>query len=157
MNQEKHEILLKVIDRWVVDIETGIVKTRFGNVENTIHGYRRITTSFDGKNYSFRLHQVIVVKAGLNPVGMTINHINGVKTDNRISNLEIITSKENTLHAIKTGLRKPNNAIPPEKFDAIRKEVTEGKMSQRAIAQKYQVGVGTVNEIKTGKRRRNIL
>src|SRR5690348_7614449 len=40
------------------------------------------------------------------PDGLQVNHINGVKTDNRITNLELVTGSENTKHAYRLGLRR---------------------------------------------------
>lgn len=46
------------------------------------------------------LHRIIW-QAAHGPIseGMQINHINGVKTDNRICNLELVTPRGNTQHA----------------------------------------------------------
>ncbi|WP_034300676.1 HNH endonuclease signature motif containing protein [Bacillus cihuensis] len=48
----------------------------------------------------------LVVEAFIGPIpkGRVVNHINGRKLDNRDCNLEIVTYRQNTRHAIRTGL-----------------------------------------------------
>tara|TARA_R110001599_G_scaffold77479_1_gene211351 strand:+ start:291 stop:773 length:483 start_codon:yes stop_codon:yes gene_type:complete len=43
---------------------------------------------------------------GDRPSGMTINHIDGDKLNNDVSNLEYITEEENRIHALKNGLKR---------------------------------------------------
>lgn len=62
-------------------------------------GYDCPTLYKDGKKYAVRAHRA-VIKAFLGdiPEHLEVNHKNGIKTDNRLENLELITHKENLFH-----------------------------------------------------------
>ena len=62
-----------------------------------------IQVSFKGKTY--RSHRLVASTFIENPDGKPfVNHIDGDKENNHVDNLEWVTEKENTEHAIKTGL-----------------------------------------------------
>lgn len=46
-----------------------------------------------------------------NPEKITVNHKNGNKTDNRLENLELVSYRDNNMHARETGLRKSVSPI----------------------------------------------
>lgn len=71
------------------------------------YGYMRVMLSKDNKRYFFTVHKLVGKTFLDNPNSLPqINHINGIKSDNRIRNLEYCTAKENTRHAFKIGLCK---------------------------------------------------
>ncbi len=68
------------------------------------HGYPAIRHYFDGKAKNFRVH-ALVMDAFIGPrqKGMHVNHIDGVKTNNNITNLEYVTPSGNQRNAVERG------------------------------------------------------
>ena len=74
-------------------------------------GYYRISLYINGKNKKTYVHRMVAETFIPNPNDLyEINHIDGVKTNNNVSNLEWCDRMHNMQHAHKNGLIKLNPA-----------------------------------------------
>lgn len=68
-------------------------------------GYYKVVFSHKGVRKSYPVHRLVAMAFIPNPYGKeTVNHIDGDKTNNNVSNLEWASQKENQRHKWRTGL-----------------------------------------------------
>jgi hypothetical protein len=78
-------------------------RTRPGNVIKGIQsncGYRQCLLAIEPNKYRLFLVHRLVLLAFVGPSPLHVNHKNGIKTDNRLNNLEYVTRSQNQRHAI---------------------------------------------------------
>lgn len=102
---------------------------------------------------TFSIHRLLAIRFIPNPLNKPcVNHKNGIKTDNRLANLEWSTFSENILHAVRMGLippgtlQKNGSKLTFDQVRKIRNELKDKNFTE--IAQKYNVCRTTIANIK---------
>jgi hypothetical protein len=74
-------------------------------VLNKETGYYRVDLSVKGHRKLHAVHRLVVLAfIGDIADGYVVNHKSGIKSDNRVTNLEVVTIKQNAEHASQNGL-----------------------------------------------------
>ena len=118
------------------------------------NGYRNASIHINKKMHNKLVHK-LVAKAFLGLSDLQVNHKNGIKTDNRLENLEYVTQSENIVHAYKTGLMSPVQGEKHGFSKLTEKQVVEifhAKGALKVIAKKYGVVASIISLIKNKKR-----
>ena len=138
---------------------TGLVKSFKHSREGRIltpkksKGYLNITLCNFYKHQTFRIHRLVAMTYIPGDFSLQINHINGNKHDNRVENLEWVSSKENVHHAIEIGLidNKGENSSNTELLDSevslIIQDLLNTKLSFSNLAKKYQTTKSIIHHI----------
>jgi hypothetical protein len=77
---------------------------------NNRYGYPMVVLTKPDHRMCHSVHRLVML-AFIGHSDLTVNHKNGIKTDNRLDNLEYLTMSENLFHAHKIGLKKATKII----------------------------------------------
>lgn len=100
---------VRSVDRIILrkDTMTPVFKQgRVLSIQKDRQGYCRIAVSWKGSTNCLKIHRLVAMMFIPNPENKPqVNHIDGDKSNNKVSNLEWVTNSENQLHAVENGLR----------------------------------------------------
>lgn len=147
---------VRSVDR-VIKSKLGKDILREGRVlkTNITKGYVQAVLIARDERHQEKVHRLVAMAFIPNPDGKEfINHINGVKHDNRVENLEWCTKSENTAHAHRTGLIKTMKGAthPTAKLsnETVIRIYNEPGIYKN-VALKYGTTQENVSAIKTGR------
>lgn len=117
-------------------------------------GYPKVSLTINYKLKSYLIHRIVAFAFVLKHKNDTeVNHINGIKHDNMASNLEWCTAKENSIHAVNTGLRislkgesHSKSKLDNQKVLEIR-ALSKSDFSITKLAKIYKVNSGTIHDV----------
>ena len=123
--------------------------------QNFIRDYLVVgLTDYEHKTKTHRVHRLVAITFKNNDnKNLIVNHINGIKTDNREINLEWIERAENSKHTYTSGIYIKK--LTPNMVIEIKNMLSEGVM-QKEIANKFNVSRSIISEINTNKKWINI-
>lgn len=150
---------VKSLDRYVNCPINGINAKRLAPGKILFLGCRNrypfITLYKTNISKTFSVHWLVAKAFIPNPENRKeINHLNGSRLDNNVSNLEWCTHSENIRHADKTGLRKMpkgenqcNSKLKQHQVNSLRFEYKNNNITQLELAKKYGVSRQTISDI----------
>lgn len=155
---------VRVIDRAIHYTQDGkqFVQHRKGTVFSPFlgnNGYLYVQCQHDGKRPKYLVHRLVASAFcdGFEP-SLSVNHMDGVKTNNVPSNLEWITLGENTAHQWSMGLvnlrgeRHPSAKLTDTDVTTIRALLAAGTRKVD-VAKSFDVSVSLIYKIDQGKKR----
>jgi hypothetical protein len=122
---------IKYFPNYYCDINGNVFSKKKKLKQSKRNGYLCVSLCHKGLCKSINVHRIIAETFIPNPYNKKqVNHINGIKTDNRVENLEWVSHSENMIHAITNGL-----FLPPQKNRLdLSKEVYQYDLQGKFIA-----------------------
>lgn len=126
-------------------------------------GYLAVQMWRHGKMHRQLLHRVVAAAfLGPCPEGKEVNHRDGVKANNQLSNLEYVSRSENMVHAYAKRLRHPspvhgerhhNATLTDSQVVKLRSLYVPGRFGAQRLAALFGIATSTALRIATGRSR----
>lgn len=123
------------------------------------HGYKLFGTQIDHKRKNFYIHRAVAELFIPNPSNLPeVNHKDGNKANNHISNLEWVTLQQNRAHAVVSGFIKNGESSPSAKLkesdvvEILDLFLKNPGANKTHCARKYGIKDTTVHKILNGHR-----
>ena len=137
------------------DCKNHFTKGRYLKIKSKSNGYHRVVLAKDRKYTNKYIHRLVAQAFITNLENKPeINHINCIKTDNRIENLEWVTCKENMKHARENNLYlgsvlelRSRGRLTKGNILKIRNKMNNNN-KYKDVAREYGISMSTVNHIK---------
>lgn len=141
----------------------GLIYGRAGEVigSDCADGYVRVGPRQGLTNYQYPHRIIWEAVHGRIPDGYQVDHLNGIKHDNRISNLDAVTQSENVRRAIAMGLAPVGEARSDSKLTAelvrqIRRTTKAGQKTVAQWARELGVDPATIRSARDGTTWRHV-
>jgi hypothetical protein len=137
-------------------VSFGKSKGKLRSLQLSVHGYLRVTFLVNKVQSVFAVHRLVALAFIPNPENkLCVNHINGVKTDNRVENLEWCSYSENQKHAFAIGLQKRQSGKDNPFHKPFAQYSMDGKFirlwySQREVLREFGYNQSLIGKVLNG-------
>lgn len=116
-------------------------------------GYKTVNLKKGGTRHTFLVHRLVLINFKGIILNYQVNHKDGNKENNNLTNLEWMTGSENTKHSVENNLNCYGEKHGGSKLkESEVKEILYGhkEMTQQEVAKIYGVAQTTISMIRTG-------